>query len=133
MAERQINASERKLIFDLDNLGMSRQHLGDFFGISQKTVYQSILKEKAKDGNKTYSLEETSQIMTRYLLASLARNMHKLTEEQKLRFLPDLLKVKDGMTAENDLGIKIYTPRKTKIKPDEIEDIIDDQNGMESS
>ena len=126
MPERQMNNAEKRLIFDLDNLGMSREHLGDFFGIAQKTVYSYIISERAKHGNVSYSLEETSNVMTRYLLASLARNMHKLTEEQKLRFLPDLLKVKDGIKLEDDLGVRMYAPKKVEVKPEEITDIEED-------
>jgi len=121
MAEkRQLNEAEKRLIFDLDNLGMMRLHLCEFFEVAENTVNRYIREQRAKAGNVSYTLEETAAVMTRYLLASLARNMHKLTEEQKLRFLPDLLKVKDDIKAEEGLDIRMYTPRKKKTKEEDI-------------
>lgn len=111
------------MIYDLDNLGMDRKYLSSFFGIADNTMYKIILDVKKEYGSLSYSLEETAAVMTRYLLASLARNMHKMTEEQKLRFLPDLLKVKDEIKNDDSLGINLYTPRK---KPTPKENIIVD-------
>ena len=94
--------------------------MSDFFDIAEKTVKDYVRAQRRVHGNVSYTLEDTAQVMTRYLLASLARNMHKLTEEQKLRFLPDLLKVKDDIKAEEGLAVTMYTPRKMKIKPEDI-------------
>lgn len=118
--KRQLNKAEKGLVFDLDNLGMSRDHLCEFFDVSDKSIYKYIREQRAVSRSDSYTLEETAAVMTRYLLASLARNMHKLTEEQKLRFLPDLLKVKDQIKSEDGIDIKMYTPRKQKTKQEDV-------------
>lgn len=113
MAEkRNLNEHEKKLVFDLYNLGMTQDHIAEFFDIAQKTVYKYYLAARKRFGDPEYSLAEKSKIMTSYLLLSLARSMHSMTTEAKLKFLPDLLKIKDDAPDEMEVAATMYVPRK---------------------
>lgn len=121
MAEkRNLNEHEKKLVFDLYNLGMTQDHIAEFFDIAQKTVYKYYLAARKRFGDPEYSLAEKSKIMTSYLLLSLARSMHSMTTESKLKFLPDLLKIKDDAPDEMEVAATMYIPRKEpRPKPDD--------------
>lgn len=113
MAEkRNLNEHEKKLVFDLYNLGMTQDHIAEFFDIAQKTVYKYYLAARKRFGDPEYSLAEKSKIMTEYLLSSLVRSMHSMTTEAKLKFLPDLLKIKDDAPDETEVPATMYIPVK---------------------
>jgi len=50
--------------------------------------------------------------MTTYLLSSLARSMHSMTTEAKLKFLPDLLKIKEDAPDSEEVLATLYIPQK---------------------
>lgn len=110
--KRNLNDREKKLVFDLYNLGMTQDHIAVFYDIAPKTVYKYYLAGRKLYGDVGYSLAESSKIMTEYLLSSLARSMHAMTVEQSLKFLPDLLKIKEDAPDESDVPATMYIPVK---------------------
>lgn len=111
--KRNLNDRERRLIFDLYNLGMDQEYIAKFYDVAPSTVYKTYLFFRKTEGEPGYSLAETARIMTQYTLASLVRTMPAMTTEQKLKFLPDLLKVKEESHDDSgeDMGT-VYIPKK---------------------
>jgi len=118
---RRLSNTEKRLCFDLSNMGMPIDSIATFFGMTPSTIYKYVLDER-KTGTDNYTLGEMSRIMTEYLLRSLAKSMHKMSPEQHLRFLPDLLKVKDEQVLDNsEEQTHIYIPTKSPYEQEHLE------------
>jgi len=118
---RRLSAKEKRLCFDLSNMGMPINAIATFFDMTPPTIYKYVLEER-KTGTDNYTLGQMSQIMTEYLLRSLARSMHKMNPEQQLRFLPDLLRVKDDQVLENNEDqTTLYLPKKSPYEQEHLE------------
>jgi len=115
-----LNKREKLLLFNLSNIGYPADELCTFFDIN-KDFYRRIRRELKVTNSAEYSAVEMADIITEYLLTSLARNMHTLPPEMQLRFLPDLLKIKnDNQTEEGDLTkVELYIPKKVKHNPED--------------
>jgi len=107
-------------MFNLSNIGYPSEELCTFFGVNQDTL-RRIKKVVGKTHDDNYTAVEMADVITEYLLTSLARNMHTLPPEMQLRFLPDLLKIKnDNQVEEGDLTkVELYIPKKVKHNPED--------------
>lgn len=117
MAKQQLlTKRERLLLFNLSNIGYPSDELCDFFKVSKDT-YRKIRRELLKVNSNEYSAVEMSDVITEYLLTSLARTLHTLPIEMQLRYLPDLLKIKNDSAVDdsgNTTKVELYIPKKVK-------------------
>jgi len=110
---------EKELIVKLSNIGMKKKKIAEMFNILESSVFSIISKEKKKNPSmfvKSYSVQELAEIMTEYLLQSMINNLPDMTTEQKLKFLPDLIRVKDFNTSFEGSIAELYIPDKVKIQ-----------------
>ena len=104
---------ESQLINDLYNLGQTKEQLAKMYGVTAFTITNHITKQRKIRGRVNYSLKDMSDIMTKFVLTSFARNLHKFNVEQQLRFLPDLLRVQSEREGEGDNAkTHLYLPSK---------------------
>jgi hypothetical protein len=113
--QRGLNDAESALIYDLYNIGQTKDQIGKFFNVTSFTITNHITKQRKLRGDPVYSLKEMSDVLVRFTLTSLARNLPKLSMEQQLRFLPDLLKIQGEHQGEtSDSKTHLYLPQKDR-------------------
>lgn len=112
---RGINDIESELINDLYNLGQTKAQLAKLYDVTIFTITNHISKQRKLHDKIDYSVKDMSDVMVKFTLMSLARNVHKLNIEQQLRFLPDLLRVQAEREGESDNAkTHLYLPKKVE-------------------
>jgi tRNA 2-selenouridine synthase SelU len=112
MKKHLLSPKEKLLLFKLYSIGMEQSALALIFDQTETNVYKIYLKFQKEGRKNDFSLAEKSKILTEFLLYNLTKSIHETTLEQKMKILPELLKIKEE-TVDNDANIaELYIPTK---------------------
>jgi nitrate/nitrite-specific signal transduction histidine kinase len=109
---RQLSKKDKILLAKLYYIGMPTDILASFFNQKIENVYKLYAKHKHLVDNKTYTLYDTSQLLTEFILSDITRNLQEMTRDERLRLLPELLKIKQESISEEAKIAEMYIPTK---------------------
>lgn len=116
-----MNLMEQELVHDLYVLGIDIEWLAEFYKVTGQSIYKTYLKLHNSGRNDDFTLAQMSQVVSRFLVVSFTRNLHKMTPDKALSMLPDLLRVKSDSTEEEQILDKLVLPSKSPYESPEPE------------